>query len=397
MQKALEDIVVLDLGQIYNGPYCSLMLAYQGAKVIKIEPIHGEVLHQRVGDNLESHEFLMMNSNKYGIALDLKSEDGKKLFIELVKKADVLVENFSLSVMGKLGIGYETLSEVNPRLIYASSKGYGLDGPYAEMPAMDLTIQAMGGVVSCTGFSDAPPVKAGVAVGDFMGGIHLFGGITTALYHREKTGKGQLVEVSMHDTIYPTLASPLAAIYNQRRDVPERTGNRHSGLAVAPYNIYPTSDGHLAIFCVTQKHWENLATYMNRKDLLSDPRFKTNVDRALNMDDIDEIITDWTRHQRKRELFDSLNSVHIPCSPVLTVAEVAEDEHLIERKMIRTVEHPKAGKVPVPGSPIRLHDSPLDEIRPAPLLGEHTDLILKEFLQLSNEELNSLREKNAIK
>lgn len=397
MRKALEGIIVLDLGQIYNGPYCSLMLAYQGAKVIKIEPIHGEVLHQRVNDGEISHSFLMMNSNKYGIALDLKSEEGKNLFIELVKKADVLVENFNLHTMEKLGLDYQTVKEINPRLIYATGKGYGIEGPYANLPAMDVTIQAISGVVASTGFSDGPPVKAGSAVADFMGGIHLFGGITTALYQREKTGKGQLVEVSMHDTIYPTLASPLAAHYSKRTDIPERTGNRHSGLAVAPYNIYPALDGYLAIFCVTQKHWENLARHMNREDLLEDPRFKTNVDRAFNMDEIDNIVTEWTKGKKKMGLIQGMNAAKVPCSPVKSIAEVAEDEHLIARKMIRKVNHPICGEVPVPGSPIRLHDSPLDEIWAAPLLGEHTDMIFKEYLNLSDEQLQILREKNVIK
>ncbi|WP_342430951.1 CoA transferase [Neobacillus sp. FSL H8-0543] len=397
MKKALEDIIVLDLGQIYNGPYCTLMLAYQGATVIKIEPLQGEVLHQRVHDGEISHSFLMMNSNKYGVALDLKTEDGKKLLLELVKKADVLVENFSLHTMEKLGLDYPTLEKINPRLIYASGKGYGLDGPYANLPAMDVTIQAIGGVVTSTGFPDGPPVKSGVAVADFMGGIHLFGGITTALYQRERTGKGQLVEVSMHDTIYPTLASPLGAHYSKRNDIPERTGNRHSGLAVAPYNIYPAEDGYLAIFCITQKQWENLAHFMNREDLLTDPRFKSNVDRANQIDTVDSIVAEYTKQQKKMDLIQGLKAANVPCSPVLSIAEVAEDEHLIARKMIRKVNHPIAGEVPVPGSPIRLHDSPLDEVRPAPLIGEHTDWILKEFLNISDDELSILHEKKVIK
>ncbi|RHW37465.1 CoA transferase [Lysinibacillus yapensis] len=397
MQKALEDIVVLDLGQIYNGPYCTLMLAYQGATVIKIEPLTGEILHQRVHDGEITHSFLMMNSNKYGMALDLKSEEGRNLFLELVKKADVLVENFSLNTMAKLGLDYSTLKEINPRLIYATGKGYGLDGPYANLPAMDVTIQAISGVVTSTGFPEGPPVKTGVAVADFMGGIHLFGGITTALYQREKTGKGQLVEVSMHDTIYPTLASPLAAHYSKRDDIPERTGNRHSGLAIAPYNIYPTSDGFIAIFCITQKHWENLVTYMNQEDLLTDPRFNSNVNRSKHIDDVDIIVGEWTIQRKKMELVQELREANVPCSPILSIQEVAEDEHLIARKMIRKVTHPIAGEVSVPGSPIRLYDSPLDEVRPAPLIGEHTDWILKRFLNISDEDLSELHEKNVIK
>ncbi|CAM5352959.1 CoA-transferase [Bacillus safensis FO-36b] [Bacillus safensis subsp. safensis] len=330
MKKALEDIVVLDLGQIYNGPYCSLMLAYQGAKVIKIEPLKGENLRvRRKGD---CHELLMLNSNKLGVSLDLKSPEGKEVFIELVKKADVLVENFSLGAMERLGLGYDALSEINPRLIYASGKGYGLDGPYAARPAMDLTVQAMGGVMATTGFADKPPVKAGPAICDFLGGIHLFGGITTALYQRESTGKGQLVEVSMHDTIYPTLASALGAFYSQGGKVAERTGNQHSGMATAPYNVYPTQDGYIAILCVADRQWQSLLKVMEKDELLDDPRFQTNIDRSANTYIVDEIVTSWTSNKKKMDIADALIEANVPHAPVQSIAEVADDPHLYASK-----------------------------------------------------------------
>ena len=395
MKKALEDIVVLDLGQIYNGPYCSLMLAYQGAKVIKIEPIKGENLRvRRKGD---CHELLMLNSNKLGVSLDLKSPEGKEVFIELVKKADVLVENFSLGAMERLGLGYDFLSQINPKLIYASGKGYGLTGPYADRPAMDLTIQAMGGVMATTGFADKPPVKAGPALCDFLGGIHLFGGITTALYHREKTGKGQLVEVSMHDAIYPTLASALGAYYSQGGKVSERTGNQHSGMATAPYNVYPTEDGYIAILCVADRQWKSLLKVMGREDLLEDSRFQTNVDRSANTYIVDEIVTSWTSEKKKLDIADALIEAHVPHAPVNTIAEVADDPHLKYREMIREIEHPKEGKIKVPGSPIRLSDSPLKEVFAAPMIGEHTDQVLQELIGLTSEELQILRDKNVIR
>lgn len=395
MKKAFEGIVVLDLGQIYNGPYCSLMLAFQGAKVIKVEPLAGENLRvRRKGD---CHEFLMFNSNKLGIALNLKSEEGKALFLELVKKADVLVENYAKGAMDRLGLGYEVLKEINPRLIYATGKGYGLEGPYSDWPAMDLTIQAMGGVMTTTGFPDRPPVKAGPAICDILGGIHLFGGISAALYQREKTGKGQLVEVSMHDAIYPALASALGAYYNANGKVPERTGNRHSGMATAPYNVYPTADGHIAIICVTDKQWQSLVKLMGQDQLLDDPRFQTNVDRSAHTELVDEIVSNWTTKHKKLEIANKMLESHIPCAPVATIPEVADDPHLLYRKMIREVEHPVAGKVRVPGSPIRLSDSPLDEVFPAPLLGQHTDQVLSEMLGLSEQQLSELREKQAIR
>jgi crotonobetainyl-CoA:carnitine CoA-transferase CaiB-like acyl-CoA transferase len=395
MSTALEGLIVLDLGQIYQGPYSTLMLAFQGATVIKIEPLGGENLRlRRRGD---AHELLMLNSNKRGICLNLKSEEGKSIFLDLVKKADVVVENYAVGVMDRLGLGYDVLNGINPRLIYATGKGYGLDGPYAERLAMDLTIQAIGGVMATTGFPDMPPVKAGPAICDFLGGIHLFGGITTALYHREKTGKGQLVEVSMHDAVYPTLASALGAYYNGNGKVPQRTGNQHSGMSTAPYNVYPCEDGHMAIMCVADRQWEALAKVMGRDELIEDPRFKTNVDRSANTLVVDDIVSSWTSKNKKLDIAEKLARVNVPNAPVLSIPEVADDPHLIHRKMIREVEHPVAGNVRVPGSPIRLSDSPLDQIFPAPLLGQHTNQVLREYLDFSEEQLSHLREKQAIK
>lgn len=395
MSKALEGVIVLDLGQIYNGPYCSLMLAFQGATVIKIEPLDGENLRKRRrGD---AHELLMLNSNKLGISLNLKSEEGKAVFLDLVKKADVVVENYALGAMERLGLGYDVLKEINPRLIYASGKGYGLEGPYKERLAMDLTIQAIGGVMATTGFPDSPPVKAGPALCDFLGGIHLFGGIATALYHREKTGKGQLVEVSMHDAIYPTLASALGAYYNGNGKVPQRTGNMHSGMSTAPYNVYPCEDGHLAIMCVADRQWEALVKVMGREELLGDPRFKTNVDRSVNTFIVDDMVSSWTSQHKRLDIAERLAKVNVPNAPVLSIPEVADDPHLKYRKMIREVEHPTQGTVRVPGSPIRLSDSPLDQVFAAPMLGQHTNRVLQEFLEFSEEQLTMLREKQAIR
>nr|WP_309099454.1 CoA transferase [Fredinandcohnia onubensis] len=393
MRKALEDVVVLDLGQIYNGPYCTLMLAYQGAKVIKIEPIEGEVLRRRRN---EPHEFLMVNSNKYGVAINLKESEGKDLFLEMVKKADVVVENFAPNVMNRLGLDYDILQEVNPRIIYATGKGYGLEGPYANLPAMDLTIQAIGGVMTSTGYPDGPPVKAGPAVVDFMGGIHLFGGILTALYQRERTGRGQLVEVSMHDTMYPVLASPLGAYYDGDDELPQRTGNRHSGLSEAPYNVYPAKDGYIAILCMSEKHWENLVKCIGREELLTDSRFITKQDRVRNMDLVDEIISSFTKTQKKMDVLNTITGFNVPCAPVLSIAEVADDKHLKYRKMIREVEHPNRGKVRVPGSPIRLSDSPLEDVRVSPKLGEHTNEILKELVEINQDKLEELRKNKII-
>lgn len=395
MNKALEGITVLDLGQIYNGPYCSLMLAFQGAKVIKVEPLKGENLRvRRKGD---CHELLMLNSNKYGVSIDLKTDQGKEIFLDLVQKSDVLVENFSLGAMDRLGLGYDVLKEVNPRLIYASGKGYGLNGPYAKRPAMDLTVQAMAGVMATTGFADKPPVKAGPAICDFLGGIHLFGGITTALYQRTITGKGQLVEVSMHDSVYPTLASALGAYYSQGEKFSERTGNQHSGMATAPYNVYETKDGYIAILCVADRQWRSLLTVIDREDLLDDKRFETNIDRSAHTLIVDDIVSNWTTKRNKNEIAELLIEANIPHSPVQTIDEVANDPHLIEREMIREVSHAVEGNIKVPGSPIRLSDSPLEKVLPAPIIGEHTEEVLKDLLGYSDEQLKIFNHEGIIR
>ena len=261
MQSAFDGVRVLELGQIYNGPYCGLLLAQLGADVIKIEPPGGEHLRFRAHQPVESHEFVMLNSNKRSVVLDLKTDAGRQALLDLVETADVLIENFAPGTMERLAArARERLLERNPRLIVASGKGYGSTGPYAHMSAMDITVQAMSGSAASTGEPDGPPTKAGAAFVDFSGGIHLFGAISAALFQRERTGLGQIVEVSMHDTIYPMLASSLGGLHNDpERPLPERTGNRHSGMAVAPYNIYPASDGWLAIICISERHWRGVA------------------------------------------------------------------------------------------------------------------------------------------
>ena len=239
MPPAFDGVRVLELGQIYNGPYCGLLLAQLGADVIKIEPPGGEQLRFRSHQPIESHEFVMLNSNKRSVVLDLKTDAGRQALLDLVETADVLIENFAPGTMERLQLSPERLLEHNPRLVVASGKGYGSTGPYAHMSAMDITVQAMSGSASATGEPDGPPTKAGAAFVDFSGGIHLFAAISAALFQRERTGRGQIVEVSMHDTIYPMLASSLGGLHNHPdRELPERTGNRHSGMAVAPYNIY---------------------------------------------------------------------------------------------------------------------------------------------------------------
>ena len=384
-------MLVLDLGQIYNGPYCGLLLGLMGARVLKIEAPEGDVVRRRKRD-VEPYPLEMLNSNKESVVLDLKHPDGKALFLRLARQADVVVENFAAGVMDRLGVGWEVLHGENPRLVYGTGSGFGLTGPYKNLPAMDLTIQAMSGIMNATGFPDRPPVKAGPAVCDFLGGVHLFGGIMSALLHRERTGEGQLVEVAMLEAAVMALASALGAYMDgETGRVPARTGNRHPALAMAPYNVYPTKDGHVAIFTASERHWHSITRVLGREDLLTNPDYATTPGRAAKMDEIDALVEAWTLGRTKDDVMAVLTKAHVPCAPVRTTAEVATDPHLTARGVWTDVEHPRRGKTRVPRSPIRLHGSTGGTVRRrAPLLGEDTDRVLSELLGLAAAELERL-------
>ncbi|HXO91485.1 MAG TPA: CoA transferase, partial [Stellaceae bacterium] len=286
----LSDVTVLDFGQIFQGPYASFLMAKAGAFVIKIEPPRGEPGRRRAEPGKSATlPFAMLNQNKHAITLNLKHEHGRALLEAMVERADVLLENFSPGTMDNLGVGWRRLHELNPRLIYATGTGFGISGPDRDNLAMDMTIQAASGIMSVTGFPDGPPVKAGPTLVDFMGGIHLYAGIVTALYDRDRSGTGRLVEVAMQETVYPTLAASYDYYY-RTGEIPPRTGNRQSGLNSAPYNVFPTADGHVAIHIVTEAHFQNLLKAMGREDLADDPRFATNAGRVAHMDETDALV-----------------------------------------------------------------------------------------------------------
>jgi CoA:oxalate CoA-transferase len=394
IRRPLDGMLVLDLGQIYNGPYCGLMLGFMGARVLKIEPPEGDVVRRRKRE-IEPWPLVMLNSNKESVVLDLKQPRGKQLFLELVTKADVLIENFAVGVMDRLGLGYDVLSKLNPRLVYGGSSGYGLDGPYRDLAAMDVTVQAMTGIMNSTGQPDGPPTKAGAAVCDFLAGIHLCAGILGALVQRERTGQGQRVEVAMHEAGTIALASAMGAVMDGDTSVPERTGNRHPALAMAPYNTYPCSDGYVAIFTSAERHWQSMCGLLGRPDLAKHPEYSTTVGRAKNMTEIDDTVGAWTISRSKDEVLKLLNEAHVPCAPVKTAREVSRDPHLEARGFWVDIDHPRRGKTRVPISPIRLHTGGKSEIRsPAPTLGQHTEKVLAELLGLKAAELAKLRDEH---
>jgi len=395
MEQPLDGIRVLDLGQIYQGPYCGMILSFLGADVVKVERPGGETVRDRSPDG-ETPEVQLVNPSKRGITLNLKTEGGKQALRDLIEKTDVLVENFRSGKMAELGVGYEDLKEINPELVYGHGSGYGNEGPYTHFPAMDLTIQAMGGVMHTTGFPDSPPVKAGPAISDFIGGIHLATGIVSALFQRERTGEGQYVEVGMYDCIYPTLTSPLSA-WTKQIDAPSRTGNQHSGMAIAPYNVYEVEDGYLAIICIAERHWDALTELMGRPELADEERFSSKSRRAEHVEEIDAIVREWLEGRHKDETVELLLEHNIPTAPVQTVEEIVEDPHLDHRGMLNYLPNKGEGReeIPVPGMPIKFPASEAPEVTDSPRVGEHTDEVLSEIAGYSEEQLAELRERNA--
>ena len=376
-------VVVIDLSQIYNGPYATFLMAAAGATVIKVEPPSGESLRRRSVVGGAALPFAMLNGCKQSIVLDLKSADGKAALRGLVQDADVIAENFAPGTMARLGLGHETLQALNPRLIYASSSGYGSDGPYRDYPAMDLTIQAMSGVMTTTGFPDRPPVKAGPALCDFFAGVHLYGAIATALYERERTGMARRVEVAMQDAVYASLSSSLGMHWGNtdKPDAPPpRTGNRHGGMAEAPYNVYPASDGWIAIICVGDIHWRSLAKTMGRPELADDPRFATLKLRVDAIDAVDAVVSQWTRGRSKQALFETLMAHHVPCAPVRDLDEVMNDPNMHARGSLQWQNHPALGRIVVQHSPLRFAGVPLAPLAPSRELGEDTGRVLRERL-----------------
>ena len=388
-QWPLEGVKVLDLGQIYNGPYAGFLMAHAGADVIKVEPLTGEVLRQRGGGQVPL-SFSMLNTNKRGIAIDLKKNEGKKLLLDLAGEADVLLENFAPGAMERLGLGIDLFLESNPGLIYASGSGYGLSGPKKNNLAMDLTVQAIGGIMSINGPETGPPMKAGAAICDFVGGVHLYAGIVTALYEREKTGLGGVVEVAMQEAIYPVLTSNIASLHKNKWKQPARRGNKHPTQGSAPYNVYETTDGYIAIICVKDAHWISLLKVIAREDLLTDQRFKTQALRATNEGIVDEIVENWTKTKTKDQAAELLKTNKIPAAPVRNLEEVTQDEHMHERGMLNNIDHPTMGAVVLPKSPIRFHKTPESEINIEPTIGQHTREVLVEWLQISGKKVDTL-------
>lgn len=391
---ALAGIRVIDLTHAYNGPFCTMHLADHGAEVIKIERpgIGDQTREWPPFRNGESGYYAFLNRNKRGITLDIRKDKGKEILFKLLESADVLVENFRPGTMAKLGLDYEHLKDKFPRLIYACSSGFGSWGPLSQRPCYDIVAQAMGGIVSITGFPEGPPTKVGPSVADNVTGTYLALGITMALLERERTGKGQYVEVAMMDTIYSILENAIV-VYTMTGKVPERQGN--ADPAVAPFDMFRCQDGYIFLGVGTNALWERLCSVMNRPELLEDPRFLTNNDRVNNYAELKPIMEEWTATMTMKEIEDLLVGAGIPVAPILNVAEVTEHPHTEAREMIVEIEHPVIGKMRIQGVPIKLSRTAGSVRAPAPLLGQHTEEVLTE-LGYTRYEIEAFRQDGVI-
>jgi crotonobetainyl-CoA:carnitine CoA-transferase CaiB-like acyl-CoA transferase len=387
----LSGIVVLDLGQVYQGPYAAQLLAQAGATVVKIEPPSGEPLRARELTGKKTLPAMAtLNQHKRGITLNLKHPRGCELLVALAKKADVLVENYAPGVMDRLGVGASVLMAANPRLVYATGTGYGLSGPDRDHLALDFTVQAASGAMSITGFPDGPPVKAGPTWIDFLSGTHMYAGVMTALFERERSGRGRLVEVAMLDTAIHTLASQLEWVYD-KGEVPPRVGNQQGSFMLAPYNAYPTGDGGtIVLLCLTESHWKNLCAAMARPELVEDERYRTTPRRVRRREEVDALVGAWCASLTRDEVAARLRDAKVPSAPVRDVREALHRAHLHERGALEWFEHPSLGRIALPQSPLRLHGSEPARAARNPNLGEHNREVYGELLGLGDAEIAAL-------
>ena len=394
---ALEGLKILDLTQYEAGPSCTQLLAWLGAEVVKLEqPGVGDPGRHLSpdGDNADALYFLSFNSNKRSLTLNLRSPEGKRIFLDLVPKFDVVVENFSLGTMEKLGLGYDTLKAVHAGLIYATVKGFGLTGPYAPFHSYEMIAQAVGGVFSITGTADRPPLRTGANVGDTGAGVVMATGILAAYIQRLRTGEGQLVEVSQQEAVLNSVRTAFS-----RRETTGDPVSRRGNRATVPTDLYPCAPGglndYVYLHVPTRHMMDALMTTIGRPELVVDPRFETEPARAKHGDELWEIITEWTRQRTKYEVMETLGPVGVPTGAVLDSADILKDRHLRVRGSIRTMHHPVRGDWELAGTPVRLSSSRV-EYEPSPLLGQHTAEVLAEKLGLDAEAVRALKEGGAI-
>jgi formyl-CoA transferase len=399
-ERALSGMRILDLTQFEAGTTCTQFLGWLGADVLKIEPPGGEQSRRNRPEipGLDAMFFLVFNANKRSVTLDLKHPEARALFLKMVERADVVVENFAPGLMERLGLDYPRLQATNPRIIMARIKGFGLSGPYHEYKSFDMIAQATGGVMSVTGFPDREPVRCGAAIGDTGTGVHAAAAIMAAYIQRQRTGEGQLVEVAMQEVVANFVRGRFVDHY--RDGAPSvRRGNDITGGV--PGGAYPCAPGglndyaYIYVQTMNQDMWRDFVTAIGREDLLADARCADAKTRWEHREALDEIISAWTRARTKHQVMAELGKAGVPCGAVLDTAEILDDPHLNARGQIHTIDHPTRGEFRLPGCPVRLSESPTPTTAP-PLAGQHTDELLSEILGLSKDDVAALRARGIV-
>jgi len=392
----LSGIRVLDLTHVLAGPFCTQVLGDLGAEVIKIErPGVGDPTRRMPPHTMKDQSlyFMALNRNKKSLTLDLKAPEGKEIFYGLARKADVVMNNFTPGTMEKLGLGYEDLKKINPRIVWASVTGYGQTGPYRDRPSYDIIVQAMGGVMSYTGEPDAPPVRCGIPIGDLGGAVFAVIGILSALVSRSMTGEGRMVDISMLD-VQIALHTYRAKYYFVAGEVPQPVGTAH--VSNVPLRAYRTKDSALVIEAYIDHFFRNLCKNMNMEELADDPRFSTRANRLKNREELDRILEEAFLKKTTDEWLDLFIQLEVPAGPINTLDKVVGDPQVLSRNMVVEIDSPHVGKTKDVGSPIKF--SGVDQIHYVhpPALGEHSEKILKEILEYPPEKISDLRKRNII-
>jgi len=393
--KSLENVVVLDLTRVLAGPYASMMFADFGANVIKIETPNGGDDSRAFGPFVgkESAYFMSLNRGKRSMTLNLKEAKAKELFKEMVKKADVVLENYRPGTMEKLGLGYEVLKEINPKIIYTACSGFGHTGPYSSKPAYDVIVQGMGGIMGITGQEGGEPTRVGASVGDVTAGLFAVIGTLTALYTREVTGIGQKVDVAMLDCQVAILENAIAR-YATSGVSPQPIGNRHP--SITPFEAFKAKDGYIIIAVGNDRLWSDFCNLIGKPEMIQDERFATNPKRTDNQKALKAILDTVFPDKTVDQWIEALDKAGIPCGPINSIERVMNNEQVKARDMIVETDHPVAGKIKMAGIPIKMSETPGSVERPAPLLGQHTEEILSEILGISSEEVAQLKTQNVL-
>src|SRR3972149_1648309 len=397
MSSILKGIRVLDLKRVIAGPFCSMMLGELGAEVIKVETPGGGDPSRALGPPFckgESGYFMTLNRNKKSLVVDLKKPEGKEIFYDLVKVSDIVLENFRYGVADKLGIGYEKLKQINPKIIYCAITAFGENGPYRDVPGYDLTMQAISGEITLTGEPEGAIVKMGVPMGDLGGSFFGAVGILGALYAREKEGKGKKIDIGLFDTQLALLTYHSAPylLEGWRDKKPEGTGHPN----IVPYRMYQTKDIKVVVAILGEDFWLKLCDLLEIPEIAKDPRFEINRKRSENRKELEPILEAAFLKKSGREVVRKFYEIGIPGAPVNTIAEALEEPQIEAREMIVTVDHPVCGKVKLLGNPIKIYDTPKETFAPPPTLGQHNEEILSGILKYPEDKIKKLKELKVI-